>query len=96
MSDHVARLAPRPPVAPTIYDEWLPDMAVCAVLDINEVTLKKSRQSGILFGKKAPRFYKFGRLVRYRYSELIAWLETFPQYTVTPGNGKQNETGEAA
>ncbi len=40
-------------------------------------TLENSRYTGILMGVSAPKFYRFGRLIRYPLAERQAWLERF-------------------
>lgn len=43
-------------------------------LRIAEQTLRNSRSTGCLFGFETPPFMKLGHLVRYRKTDLDAWL----------------------
>jgi len=38
-------------------------------------TLVKARSTGSLWGKRAPRFIKIGRAVRYREVDLQEWID---------------------
>lgn len=49
--------------------EYLDEKALCALLGISSVTATKWRAKG-----KGPPFIKLGRLVRYRRSDVDAWL----------------------
>ena len=51
--------------APEFLDEW----GLCALLAISSVTATKWRAKA-----KGPPFIKVGRLVRYRRSDVEAWL----------------------
>lgn len=51
------------------------------ILEINEKTLTNWRSSG-----KSPKYVKVGRCVRYRLSDLTAWIEA----------NSRNHTGEVA
>jgi predicted site-specific integrase-resolvase len=51
--------------------ELLDDKAAAAVLDVTPGTLSVWRSTG----RYALPFLKVGRKVRYRYSDLLAWLE---------------------
>ena len=44
-------------------------------------TGRKSRVTGKLLGKPAPRYVKRGRSVRYRLSDVLAWLADADAYT---------------
>lgn len=44
-------------------------------LRISEVTLRKSRCTGVLLGEDPPLHLKLGPLVRYRVSDIEAWAE---------------------
>jgi excisionase family DNA binding protein len=50
--------------------EWMTEARVAASLGISKVTLYSWRARA-----KGPRFTKIGRLVRYRSSDVDAWLE---------------------
>ena len=47
-------------------------------LRVSPVTIKCSRCSGCLLGVMAPPHLKIGRLVRYRRSDVDAWIESLP------------------
>jgi len=49
--------------------EYLDEKALCALLGISSVTATKWRAKA-----KGPPFIKVGRLVRYRRSDVDAWL----------------------
>ena len=42
-----------------------------------EGTLRNSRHTGLLFGKKAPPYIKIGRKVLYRFSDVNEFLDQF-------------------
>lgn len=50
-------------------DEYLDERRLCALLGISSVTATKWRAKA-----KGPPFIKVGRLVRYRRSDIDAWL----------------------
>lgn len=43
-------------------------------LGYSEITLRKSRVSGLLGGTKAPKYKKIGRAVRYDQKDLESWV----------------------
>lgn len=51
--------------------EFLDEKGLCALLSISSVTTTKWRAKA-----KGPPFIKVGRLVRYRRSDVDAWLRT--------------------
>jgi len=54
-----------------------------AFLAIEPMTLKQSRHTGELFNRRAPKFLKMGRTVRYRLSTLETYLAQFPELANT-------------
>jgi hypothetical protein len=53
----------------------LPETAVFPhLIHAQPITARKSRITGTLFGKPAPRFIRRGRSIRYRLSDVLAWL----------------------
>ena len=52
-------------------------------LQYSEYTLRLSRSTGILAGVQAPPFFKLGRSVRYKKSDLDNWLAQFETFTNT-------------
>jgi len=64
-------------------DDLLTAFLASLYLSINDGTkdgLKKSRNTGDLWGYPAPKFIKARRKVLYRKSELDAFLEQIPTY----------------
>ncbi|MGO2264045.1 hypothetical protein [Halomonas sp.] len=59
----------------------LPESAVFpSLIPAAPSTARKSRVTGLLLGEPAPRFVRRGRNVRYRLSDVLAWLsEVDPQ-----------------
>lgn len=54
----------------------LPERAVFPhLIPVQPSTARKSRITGTLQGREAPRFIKRGRSVYYRLSDCLAWLE---------------------
>lgn len=54
----------------------LPEKAVFPLLiNAQPSTARKSRTTGMLLGRPAPRYVKRGRSVFYRLKEVIEWLE---------------------
>lgn len=64
-------------------DPLLPESQAAEILGTTKNTLKQSRHTGILFGKKAPAFIKLGRSAKYKLSTLIAFRDEFPSYHST-------------
>lgn len=46
-------------------------------------TARKSRSTGILLGRPAPKYVRRGRSVRYRLSDVLQWLEDVEAYRST-------------
>jgi hypothetical protein len=62
----------------------LPEKAVFpGLINAQPGTARKSRTTGILLGRPAPRFVKHGRTVRYRLKDVLEWLETGKDYSNT-------------
>jgi hypothetical protein len=60
-------------VDPTLIE--LPEQAVFPYLiPVQPITARKARVSGMLLGKPAPLFVRRGRFIRYRLSDVFAWL----------------------
>lgn len=59
---------------PTLIE--LPESAVFPYLiAVQPSTARKSRGTGMLLGRPAPRFIRRGRSIRYRLSDVLRWLE---------------------
>ena len=48
--------------------------ATAKALGIADVTLRRSRSTGYLFGVKAPKHIKLGSTIRYRAEDIISWV----------------------
>lgn len=46
-------------------------------------TARKSRVTGTLLGRKAPRFVRHGRSIRYRLSDIFNWINAGSTYKST-------------
>lgn len=64
-------------------NELLNTEEAALLLGYKPETLEVSRTRGELAGVSAPPFIKMGRAVRYRRSELMAWVEQFEVRTET-------------
>jgi len=67
----------------TLNDELLTTYEASAALKVNDGSkdgLRKSRNTGQLWGYPAPKFIKAKRKVLYRKSELDAFLAQIPTY----------------
>lgn len=54
----------------------LPESAVFPhLIPAQPSTARKSRGTGMLLGRPAPRFIRRGRSIRYRLSDVLEWLE---------------------
>lgn len=53
------------------------------VIPFKSETIRNSRSTGTLGGRKAPPFIKAGRKVLYLKSDLIEWMEGFPKFKNT-------------
>lgn len=62
----------------------LPEKAVFpCLINAQPSTARKSRTTGILLGRPAPRFVKHGRTVRYRLKDVLEWLEAGKDFSNT-------------
>lgn len=64
-------------------DEWIDTAELAKRTNTSEIAWAKRRMVG---GKSTPNFFKIGRNVRYRWSDVEAWLES----------RQRNSTSEAA
>ena len=55
-------------------EKWLNTHQAAEHLGYSNHTLRRARVSGILGGKKAPKFTKSGAAVRYKASDLDSWM----------------------
>lgn len=58
----------------TVDDKWMGTTEAATYLGYSSHSLKFSRISGVLGGKSAPSFHKLGSAVRYKKSDLDAWV----------------------
>lgn len=49
---------------------------VASFLGIHDDVVRKSRSTGYLLGRKAPAHCKFGRAVRYKREDVLAWVDS--------------------
>ncbi|UQI40936.1 hypothetical protein [Vreelandella venusta] len=62
----------------------LPDIVVFPrLIPAMPATARKARSTGTLLGRPGPRFVKRGHHVRYRLSDVYAWLESSESYSST-------------
>lgn len=62
----------------------LPELAVFpGLIGAQPTTARKSRITGTLLGRPAPRFVKRGRSVRYRLKDVLDWLAEGDTYGST-------------
>jgi len=67
---------------PTLIE--LPEKVVFPhLIPLSPVTGRKARSTGLLLGRPAPRFTKRSRTIRYRLSDLLAWLADADDFTST-------------
>lgn len=66
-----------------IYRKLMNTDEASGYLKVAMNSLKLSRHSGMLCGRKAPPFRKMGRKVVYFIEDLDNWLEELPVYTNT-------------
>jgi len=59
------------------FDRYLTNSEAANLTGFTERTLKMSRHTGTLAGVQPPTFIKVGRSVRYKVSDLLAWMEQF-------------------
>lgn len=53
------------------------------LLHVSAHTLRNSRSTGTLCGRKAPPYIKMGGKVLYERADLLAWLDGFTKYNNT-------------
>lgn|GEM_PF-846715 len=64
-------------VCPDIIE--LPEKAVFPhLITFSPATARKSRVTGLLGGRQAPKFIRRGRMIRYRLCDILQWLENQP------------------
>lgn len=62
----------------------LPDVVVFPrLIPAMPATARKARSTGQLLGRPGPKFVKRGHHVRYRLSDVYAWLEASDSYSST-------------
>ena len=66
-----------------LLNSLLDDHKTAIKLGLAAATVRKSRCTGILLGQPAPRFIRIGKTIRYRESDLKAWLDQFPTFANT-------------
>jgi len=64
-------------------EPYITTIEAARVTGFSESTLKLSRHTGILAGVKSPCFFKVGRSVRYKKSDLMTWMGQFGKYSNT-------------
>jgi len=65
------------------FDRYLTNTEAANLTGFTERTLKMSRHTGALAGVQSPTFIKVGRSVRYKVSDLLAWMDQFKKYSNT-------------
>lgn len=68
---------------PTPLTPLLDDHATAPLLGVSPATLRKSRVTGTLLGLPTPAFLKMGKTIRYKESDLQAWLDQFSTFANT-------------
>lgn len=72
----------------------LPEQAVFpGLIPAQPTTARKSRCTGTLLGRPAPRFVRRGRSIRYRLKDVLDWLTEVETYAST---AEANVAGRAA
>lgn len=56
-------------------EKWMTTKEAAEHLGYSPYTLRRARLDGELSGKKQPKYTKSGRAVRYKKSDLDAWME---------------------
>lgn len=75
----------------------LPDVIVFPrLIPAMPATARKARSTGTLLGRPGPRFVKRGHHVRYRLSDVYAWLEASDSYSSTAEASINDTTGMAS
>ena len=69
---------------PTTQESYITTKQFANLLNTNPSVIKKSRQSGILFDRTSPVFYRLGeRKLLYKLSTVIEWIESAPKAHVS-------------
>ena len=55
-------------------ERWLTSREAAEHLGYSEYTLRRARVDGVLAGKGQPKFTKNGKTIRYKRSDLDAWV----------------------
>ncbi|MFT6992553.1 MAG: putative DNA-binding transcriptional regulator AlpA [Paraglaciecola sp.] len=55
---------------------------VAFYLNVSDVSMRQARLTDLLLGVKAPKFIKIGRTVRYKDSDIEAWLDSLDENNV--------------
>lgn len=55
-------------------ERWLTSREAAEHLGYSEYTLRRARVDGMLSGKEQPKYTKSGKAVRYKKSDLDAWM----------------------
>lgn len=58
----------------TIEDRWMTSREAAEYLGYSDYTLKRARVDKTLSGKDQPKFTKSGKAIRYKKSDLDAWM----------------------
>lgn len=67
----------------------LPEQAVFpGLIPAQPTTARKSRCTGTLLGRPAPRFVRRGRAIRYRLKDVLEWLEAAESFASTAEAGR--------
>ncbi|NYS80127.1 hypothetical protein HZS80_20900 [Halomonas glaciei] len=75
----------------------LPDIVVFPrLIPAMPATARKARSTGILLGRPGPLFVKRGHHVRYRLSDVYAWLESSESYSSTAEASMRSATSIAS
>ena len=75
----------------------LPDVVVFPrLIPAMPATARKARSTGQLLGRPGPKFVKRGHHVRYRLSDVYAWLESSESYSSTAEASMRTATSIAS
>ncbi len=75
----------------------IPEAAAALGFGVAPATLRKSRCTGLLLGRPAPRFVRRGRTIRYRLKAQLDWLAEGDTYSSTAEAATRHEgRGERA
>ncbi len=61
-------------------ERLLDEQEASVFLGAKPATLRKSRCTNTLFGLLPPAHLKLGRTIRYKYSDLMNWIQTQPSH----------------